>query len=416
MASGSPTTSATDLVDDSIAAAIACGASDIHITPQPESWEVWFRCDGVLTPYQTFPRDPQSDPAVRLMAMAGLPTYRSHMPQEASLRIKAKPHFSGDRSQPTNSDVEGPELEMRLGIFPTLHGHRAAIRITRGADSIRDLDRLGLDPETLAELKSVCQSRDGLILMAGPAGSGKTTTLYACLCHLANDPGPGGRSILTIEDPVEAILPGVHQCELPAGSADRDPTGSMTLAQAMRSAVRQDAEVLLVSEIRDPATADAVLSASLTGHLCFSSIHSSSVGTTLRRLAQMDLPHYAIASGLSAIVCTRLIRSICDQCRSDANAVASPSCPQCRGSGYAGRIPLAQLIRFDGGAVGDGILDALTRGQSASQIDSLAIAGGIPRWADQADRWLEMGRTDRREVIRVLGPDATDRPPKPEPG
>ena len=313
------------------------------------------------------------------MALAELPSYRGGVPQEGSLRWQAP---------------DGQEREMRLGIFPTVHGNRAAIRIMDQRESIRHLDQLGFDPATQAQLQAVCDSRDGWLLVAGPAGSGKTTTLYACLSQIAA--GEFHRSVFTIEDPVESVIDSISQSQL-------QPVSGMTLASAMRAAVRQDAEVLLVTEIRDVDTAEAVLAASMTGHLCFSSIHAGSVGATLRRLVQMKLPTFAIQSGLRGILCQRLLRLICRECSGGSTVDTDHACEQCHGTGYDGRIPISQLLTLDGSPVGHAVFEALESGRSATEIDQIARQAGITSLHDQADRLIDEGKTDASEVFRVLG-------------
>lgn len=368
---------ATEMVDECLTAGLDRGASDIHLQPRSDRWDVSLRIDGVLHSAGTFTRDSQSDPVVRLMALAGLPSYLGTVPQEASLRWQ---------------DSTGNSREMRLAVFPTIHGHRAAIRIMDPRESIRELDQLGFDEHTQRQLHEICDARDGWLLVAGPAGSGKTTTLYACLSQIAG--GAVRRSVLTVEDPVESVIDSISQSQL-------QPQGGMTLASAMRAAVRQDAEVLLVSEIRDVETAEAVLSAALTGHLCFSSIHAGTIGATLRRLTQMHLPEFAIQSGLRGILCQRLLRRLCVVCKPDSTPAID--CEHCHGTGYRGRIPISQMLPFDSSPVGQSVFAAVVSGIAANEIDSIAADNGILTLRDQADRLVTAGITDRAEVFRVLG-------------
>ncbi|SMP58634.1 general secretion pathway protein E [Neorhodopirellula lusitana] len=370
---------ATEVVKECLTSALQCGASDVHVQPRRTTWEIAFRIDGVLQQVDSFDRSETSDPVSRLMALAGLPSYRGGVPQEGALRWQC------------NDQVE---REMRLGIFPTVHGNRAAIRIMDARESVRGLDELGFDEATQTQLKSVCESRDGWLLVAGPAGSGKTTTLYACLSHIAA--GAFRRSVLTIEDPIESVIDSISQSQLNA-------SGGLTLAAAMRAAVRQDAEVLLVSEIRDIETAEAVLAASLTGHLCFSSIHAGSIGATLRRLVQMELPTFAIQSGLRGILCQRLLRLKCEQCGGRPKDQNTSQCDNCLGTGYRGRMPIAQLVTFDGSPVGQAVFNALVANRSASELDSIIAEAGMNSLSDQAARLVDAGLTDSAEVFRVLG-------------
>ena len=370
---------AIEMVKDCLTAALDRGASDVHLQPRSNRWEVSFRIDGVLQLVDSFQRSSESDPVSRLMALAGMPSYRGGVPQEGPLRWQC---------------IDGEEREMRLGIFPTVHGNRAAIRIMDDRESIRHLDQLGFDAATYGQLQALCDSRDGWLLVAGPAGSGKTTTLYACLSHIAA--GEFLRSVLTIEDPIESVIDSISQSQL-------QPTSGLTLASAMRAAVRQDAEVLLVSEIRDVDTAEAVLAASMTGHLCFSSIHAGSVGATLRRLVQMKLPTFAIQSGLRGILCQRLLRKICEGCSGQSQSQSGSVCDQCHGTGYRGRIPISQMLTLDGSSHGQSVFDALSSGRSAEEIDSIASQVGIQPLHDQAARLVDEGQTDSAEVFRVLG-------------
>lgn len=370
---------ASAMVHDCLTAALRCGASDVHLHPRQRTWDVSFRINGVLQRMDSFPRSAESDPVARLMALAGLPSYRGGVPQEGPLRWRSD-----------DSDIR----EMRLGVFPTVHGNRAAIRIMDDSPSIRRLDQLGFDVETQAQLQSVCDSRDGWLLVAGPAGSGKTTTLYACLSHIAAS--EFCRSVLTIEDPIESVIDSISQSQL-------EPASGLTLAAAMKAAVRQDAEVLLVSEIRDVETAEAVLAASMTGHLCFSSIHAGSLGATLRRLVQMQLPTFAIQSGLRGILCQRLLRRTCAACTGVSQANLPMTCDACHGTRYDGRLPIAQMVSFAGSAAGQAILDGMISAQPAAEIDRIASQVGIESLAAQAQRLVDAGQTDQAEVFRVLG-------------
>tara|TARA_R110002049_G_scaffold2750_2_gene21328 strand:- start:9691 stop:10869 length:1179 start_codon:yes stop_codon:yes gene_type:complete len=367
---------ATEFVNRILRAAVDLNASDVHLDPRKTQWEVLLRVDGVLSLVGTIPISELTNPVTRLMVMAGLPTYLSGQPQEGSL-----------------TGVPA-DVEMRLGTFPTVHGPRAVIRLLGSKQSFSSVGELGLPADVTSDLMQICDSREGVVLMCGPAGSGKTTTLYACLREIAA--AENRRSVLTIEDPVESLIDGISQSQLV-------PTAGMTLAAALRSAVRQDPEVLLVSEIRDEETADAVLGASLTGHLCFSSLHASDVSGAVRRLAKMSLPNYLLQSGLLAICSQRLLRRLCSDCRRDPQDLAAQDCATCAGIGYSGRIAIAQCARFDGDRIGEAIMSALDANQSVSQMQLAARGAGMMSLADRAWSLVESGVTDKREVYRVLG-------------
>ena len=383
---------AVDVVDALLPVAVARGASDIHLQPRESGWELLFRIDGVLSLAHQLPGGGSSDPVTRLMVLAGLPTYRSSQPMEGRL------------SWPAGERVDRPEVDqsvsMRLGIYPTVYGPRAVIRLLRKDSTHDSIQSLGMPDDITQTLTQLCVHTDGAVLLSGPAGSGKTTTMYAMLRHIAGR--VPRRSVMTIEDPVETVIDSISQSEL-------DPSGGMTLASALRSAVRQDSEVLLVSEVRDPETAEAAVQSSLTGHLVFSSLHATDVAASLRRLVQLGVPSYLVPSGVRAIVSQRLLRRVCKACGAGAAANSQqPSseirCQECLGTGYRGRIAIAQCIRFDGNdPVGESLAEALESGASAAQMRRVAKqAGGIDLHARGQD-CVEQGITDSAEVYRVLG-------------
>ena len=377
---------AVDLVDMLLPMAMKRGASDLHIQPRPEGWEVLFRVDGVLSPLQMIRGGGTSDPVTRLMVMAGLPTYRSSQPMEGRLSWS-----ESDDSQ---------QVSMRLGIYPTVHGPRAVVRLLRKDDAHDSIESLGMPDDVAETLAGLCVHTDGAVLLSGPAGSGKTTTMYAMLRHIAST--VPRRSVMTIEDPVETVIDAISQSEL-------DSSAGMTLASALRSAVRQDSEVLLVSEIRDPETAEAALQASLTGHLVFSSLHATDVAASLRRLVQLGVPTYVVRSGVRAIVSQRLLRRICPGCGGGSAAMkrqgdSTNVCPDCLGTGYQGRVAIAQCLRFDGNdPVGEAVAEALEAGATVAAMQNAANeAGGIDLHA-RARHYVDQGITDIAEVYRVLG-------------
>ncbi|WP_146528220.1 GspE/PulE family protein [Novipirellula artificiosorum] len=371
---------AIDVVDSLIPLALARGASDVHLHPRGEGWEVLVRIDGVLSVTDWIKGGGQSDPVSRLMVLAGLPTYRSSQPMEGRMKWKT----------PITSD---DDASLRLGIFPTVHGPRAVLRLLRKDDRYDTLESLGLSSIVTATLRDLANQTDGAILLSGPAGSGKTTTLYAMLrCIAAAEPR---RSVLTIEDPVESVIDSISQSEL-------DVSGGMTLASALRSAVRQDSEVLLVSEIRDPETAEAAMQASLTGHLVFSSLHATDVAASLRRLVQFGVPPHVVRSGVRAILAQRLLRRICSTCQ--AGSSKPNDCDACSGTGYRGRVAIAQCVMFDGtDPVGESLSATLESAQTLSQMRCDAAAAAKSDLRSEALRCVEAGWTDEAEVYRVLG-------------
>ena len=363
------------IVDAILSEAVRCLASDVHFEPTHRSVEIRYRIDGVLQHVATLSRDVAVNIVARLKVLADLLTYRIDIPQEGRL-VTAMGQYG---------------VDMRVSTFPTIHGEKAAVRIFETSERTLDLDQLGLPDDLLAQWQALLRERTGALFLTGPSGSGKTTTIYACLRYLVRE-GHGGRHIVTIEDPVEQILEGVSQAQVRPGT-------EFDFARGLRSLLRQDPEVIMVGEVRDPDTARIAIEAALTGHLVFSSLHAGSSCGVVGRLLDMGIEPYLLTSGLKAILNQRLVRRLCVSCRkqTESSQWQAVGCPQCADTGYHGRLLLAELLTLSP-ALRQAIL-------ARSDTAALESAAQSP-WtlAGQAAHATAEGWTTRHEIERVLGP------------
>ncbi len=375
---------ASRFVDTLLAAGRKRGASDVHLQPTPEGLDLRWRVDGVLVDLGIFAPGTAVNVVARLKVLADLLTYRTDVPQEGRIR--------------TND----ADIEVRVSTFPTLHGERAVVRLFSTRFAFEDLDELQLPHEIRERLRRLLGETSGAILVVGPAGSGKTTTLYACLHELARQ-SSGGRSIVTLEDPIEVAVPRVAQSQVNASAG-------FDLAAGLRSVLRQDPEVIMIGEIRDRATAEVALQASLTGQLVLSSFHAGSAAEAIGRMLDMGIEPYVLRSGVLAVVFQRLVRKLCT-CARPAHgedellglhvrqAHVPVGCPQCVGTGYQGRTVLAEMLTIDGGPLAQAILAR----SDATVLEQCAVASGmVGRWT-RAIEAVEAGVTSPQEVRRVLG-------------
>jgi general secretion pathway protein E len=393
---------ATRIVDAILSEGRATGASDLHLQPTSQGLELKYRLNGVLLPVTVFPAKLGPNIIARLKVKAELLTYHTDRPQEGRIRMPET------------------DVEMRVSVFPTLHGERAVVRFFGGSKLFQRLDDLGLSADILSALRNLLSETSGAIVISGPAGSGKTTTAYACLREIAGNCTPhapreepahgvcrilsaGARSLVSIEDPIEVAVDGVAQAQV-------NPQTGLDLASGLRFLMRQDPEVIFVGEIRDRPTADAAMQASLTGHLLLTTFHAGSAAETVSRLLEMGIEPYILRSGLLAVLNQRLLRLLCDcaQESNDADArlglnvqrVRQPvGCQACHGTGYRGRFLIAELVVLIPTELGRAVLSRL----DTAELEKLALkAGMVGRWT-RASQAVDAGLTSPTEVRRVLG-------------
>jgi len=380
---------ATQFVESLLAAARQAGVSDVHLQPTAEGLDVRWRLDGVLQSLGVYSRGEAADVVARLKVLADLLTYRNDVPQEGRIRRPAK-----------RTQREG--VEMRVSTFPTLHGERAVVRIFAPSSQLLHVEDLGLPEEIASQLMRLIGETSGALIVAGPAGSGKTTTIYAALRELVRW-SAGGKSMVSLEDPIEVALPGVAQSQV-------NRAAGFDLATGLRSIMRQDPEVIAVGEIRDRETAETAFQASLTGHLLLTTFHAGSAAAALSRLSDMGIEPYLLRSGILAVLCQRLLRRLCD-CAveiTDASemlglaiesARGPAGCDKCLSTGYAGRLPVAEMLTVEASEVASAVL---ARSDSKT-LQCAACRSGMTTLWQRAIEAVAAGRTSPAEVRRVFG-------------
>jgi type IV pilus assembly protein PilB len=380
-----------DLCNHIIGRAVEVGASDVHVECGAEGTTVRYRICGVLEPVLTLPASVSHPIRNRFKIMARADISVHHRPQDGAFRIK----------------VNTRPIDVRLSTLPTVDGEKIVMRVIDSFSPLQSLDRLGYDDDTLARLRKSLARPDGLVLVTGPTGSGKTTALYAALGQLRT----GRTNIVTVEDPVERTIAGITQIPV-------NPRAGTTFATALRSLMRQDPNVIMVGEIRDEEVAGIVGQAAYTGHLVLTSMHTGDAATAITRLANLGLEPYKIAESLSAVLAQRLLRSLCPSCRRvhepedavrrgvehripSAPFSAGSGCQHCNHTGYLGRVPVAELL-----TPSDGLREAIGRGATAQEIRAAMRAAGFPTMRDRALALVATGVTSIEEVNRVLTDDA----------
>jgi general secretion pathway protein E/type IV pilus assembly protein PilB len=369
--------------------AIELRASDIHLEPFEDELRIRYRIDGVLQEVPVPAQIKRFQPAIvaRVKILSHLNIAEKRLPQDGRIKVR----------------IETNEVDIRVSIIPMLHGEAVVMRLLRQNSSLKGARELGMNARELSCLERVLQLPHGIVLVTGPTGSGKTSTLYTAL-HEIND---AERKIVTIEDPVEYQLKGVNQIQVSEKSG-------LTFARGLRSILRHDPDVILIGEIRDQETAQIAVQASLTGHLVFSTLHTNDAAGALTRLVDMGVEPYLVASSLEAVLAQRLVRLLCKQCkqvdnsptaqtyrtrlgiRPDATIYRSVGCRECRNTGFHGRRAIFEWMDSS-----NEIRQLILRSASTDVIREAACRAGMTTLADDGRRLVEEGVTTMEEVLSV---------------
>jgi general secretion pathway protein E len=385
------------LVNSLLFRAVKERASDIHINPEEKDISVRYRIDGVLREVIRPPKRFQASIASRIKIMGGLNIAEKRLPQDGRIRIK----------------IAGKDVDVRLSTVPTAHGERIVMRLLDKSNVILDLAEIGFEPWQLKIMDGLVTRAHGIVLVTGPTGSGKTTTLYAALAKI-NAPD---LNILTIEDPVEIPLKGVGQVQV-------NPKIELTFANGLRSFLRQDPDVIMVGEIRDLETAEIAIQASLTGHLVLSTVHTNDAAGAITRLVDMGVQPFLVASSLVGVLAQRLVRVLCNECRrpyaptaeereqvglsdeilaqagNPARVFKAQGCPACQGTGYQGRTGIYELMLVD-----DDIRALVLKNTDSSTIKKAAVDHGMLTLMQHGAYKVALGITTAAEVLSVTAED-----------
>jgi general secretion pathway protein E len=388
LARGAPVVQAVDAM---LEAAIDLNATDIHIEPARDAVRVRLRVDGFLRPHQTMPSRMARAIVSRVKILAGLNIAERRLPQDGRARVK----------------VVNTEADLRVATMPTLHGEAAVIRILVKESKALDLTKLGMVQRDLDAFNTQLAEPYGIIVVSGPTGSGKTTTLAAALTML-NDPQ---RKIMTVEDPIEYQVPGIHQTQI-------KPSIDLTFASALRSFLRHDPDVIMVGEMRDSETASIGIQAALTGHLVLTTLHTNNAADAVARLLDLKVESFLLASALRCVIGQRLVRKLCERCHvpakpgdaateslmergmlhlaSDETLFTAAGCDWCGGTGYRGRIGIYEVMKFDAS-----LRRHIHDNVDTAEIQRMAREAGMTTMLEDGLSKCRSGQTSVSEVLRV---------------
>ena len=373
--------------------AVRQGASDIHIEPFEKELRVRYRIDGILRTVQRLPVNIKDALVARYKIMANLDIAEKRLPQDGRIRVR----------------IDRRPIDLRVSIIPTVYGEKVVMRIQDAQSYLGlKLEDLGFEPDDLDKIRKAIYSPWGMVLVTGPTGSGKTTTLYTALMERNTE----DVNISTAEDPVEVSIPGINQVQI------KEHIG-LTFAEALRSFLRQDPDIILVGEIRDRETAEISIKAALTGHLVFSTLHTNDAPSSITRLIDIGVENFLVGTAVNMIIAQRLVRKLCDKCKLPAKYPEEfwlglglseedikngqfythnpDGCERCNKTGYRGRTAVHEILEID-----DNIRKAILSGANAAQLKELAIKNGMKTLFQNALQKVKRGITDIAEVERVL--------------
>lgn len=360
------------LVNDLLLEAIRVGASDVHLQPFEHQMAVRFRLDGVLIDAQVIDPGKRDEIISRLKIAGNMDIAEKRLPQDGRATVRV-----GDRV-----------IDLRLASMPTSYGERMVVRLLDKSSRLYRLKEIGMDAVTLRRFRLAIESEHGLVLVTGPTGSGKSTTLYAALQELDTD----SRNAVTLEDPIEYQLDGISQTQI-------NTKKGMTFASGLRSVLRQDPDIIMLGEIRDQETAVMAIQSALTGHMVFSTLHTNDAASAVTRLSDLGIEPYLIASSLLAVLAQRLVRRICPACGGRSSSLTSKgisTCKTCRGTGYRGREGIYELLIVD-----DAVRGLIQRRAHAAEIRDVAQAAGMQLLRENGLAKALQGDTTVAEVERV---------------
>ena len=345
-------------------------ASDVHVHPEEEKLTIRFRVDGMLIDAFSPPPSLASAISSRLKVMTELDIANRHSPQDGHTTVRIGSH----------------KIDIRLSVIPTVNGERIVLRLLDQSQTKLTLDQVGMTDEMQQKLVSIVDRPNGILLVTGPTGSGKTTTLYAGLGKIDRDT----RNVMTIEDPVEYRLEGISQMQV-------NPKRGVTFATGLRSLLRQDPDVILVGEVRDQETAELAIQASLTGHFVLATLHTNDAPSAIPRLVDIGVQPYLVTSSLVGVMAQRLLRRVCTACRGRLIDERGQECDQCFGTGYRGRLAVYEIMEMT-----DELRELTAARADAVTLREAAKRGGFEPMLVDARRKIEAGMTTEEEAHRVL--------------